>query len=563
MERKKLKLLGTLLMIGLIPIFTLAVLVNVVYIFSMSSALEENVFLKLQAGAVGLKSYYEKELLDTGEITYDHKYVDSLSDQHVELTLFLDDTRYVTSLKNKKGERNEGTKADNTIYKEVLKGNDYHADGVTIGNQEYFVYYMPLCDPDGTVIGMAFAGETEEYVNEGIYDAIIKALSTGVFILSVFLGIIIFVSNIIRKRIVSIIEETTTIASGDLSGEKELYSSIDELHILAKSVMSLRGKMKDVINAVVTGVSNLDENLSVVTENVETCNHASEGVLSAVDDLSHGTSDMAEDVQRAASNMESMGNEIDRISELSKAADVCADEIEKESDIAREELRQLLAANQTTMKISGEVTKGIHESAEAVAMIETAADMITNITGQTKLLALNASIEAARAGEAGKGFSVVATELSSLAEQSNRSSKEIMQIVDTIIKASDENILLSQKIADAIVGEKEVLTKVDASFTVVKEKINDTKSTIYDIAEKTESLNLEKGKMLEEISSLSAISEENAAACEQTNASMEELGATVADIYQKTMNTMEAAKTLKDASSYFKVAGETMKGTPC
>ncbi|MEK4067832.1 methyl-accepting chemotaxis protein [Peribacillus sp. FSL R5-0717] len=50
---------------------------------------------------------------------------------------------------------------------------------------------------------------------------------------------------------------------------------------------------------------------------------------------------------------------------------------------------------------------------------------ISGIAGQTSLLALNAAIEAARAGEHGKGFAVVADKVKKLAEQTEKSLKEI------------------------------------------------------------------------------------------------------------------------------------------
>ena len=91
------------------------------------------------------------------------------------------------------------------------------------------------------------------------------------------------------------------------------------------------------------------------------------------------------------------------------------------------------------------------------------------------------------------------------------------------------------------------------SFAVMNDKIGDTVSAIDTIAGRAEVLDAAKSQVLDDVTSLSSISEENAASCQETNASMQEMGATISTIKAESDNTLGVAKALKEAIAAFKI----------
>lgn len=552
-NKSKLSIALTLLLYALIPL-TVSILTFTIYnSITMKNELTTSTYERLKACAVQVKEYFEwdirEDILERDDVS--EKYIDSLKDQDIELTLFEKDTRWLTSVKKEDGTRNNDTKCDPKVWETIQAGKDFKADKIKINGENYYTYYTPVYDDNGEVWGMAFAGEKQQTVQAAITKVIRTSVIIAVALFAVFIVLALMICRLIYNPMKAAANELEKISKGQVSGGFNAKSHIKEIVTIVDCIYSVKTNLSDMTGKIKNEMNGLNGTVNTVSGAVKISNDAKDGITAAVEEMANGASEMASSVQNTASAMMEMGNAIDSITTITEEAAESAGRISAISGKAQDNLKELIDANHSTVNATDAVTKGILEASDAVREISKAAETITGIASQTNLLSLNASIEAARAGEAGRGFAVVASEIQQLADQSNKSAQEIQVIIDDIVNKSEENTRLANKIKESVSNEGNVLKEVDDSFNEVVSCVGDMVTQVNTISNQTETLAKSKDTVIDEISTLSSISEENAASTEETSASTQELGANIENINSYTQDIVASSDSVVKMIDFF------------
>lgn len=541
-----------LLLFSMLPLVVAIVVLSIISVTTTTSNLEEQTKEALWVAANGLREYYQADVANQGDVAYETEYVDSFQSEEIELTVFKDNIRFFTSIKDDKGVRIEGTPASDTVYAAVKGGKEYFSDGVTINNKLYYVYYMPIYDANGAFWGMAFAGKTCQDVDDAINKIVLKTFISAAIIMAVFIVLVIILAKKVSNPLAGVADSVAKIASGDLEESDEENSAIAESKMLIESARKLQQNLSDIIGKTKSVSDVLVNNINEVAELAEKSNEGATQISGAIEDLAQGAASMAENVQSINEQVIEMGNAINEISDNVDNLSASSEHIKVANDEASDFMNKVSASSEKSVTAVNNITSQIKETNDAISKIDEAVSMIASIAGQTNLLALNASIEAARAGDAGRGFAVVATEISSLSDQSNASANQIKQIVQEIVEQSENSVRLSAEVADVISEEQGYIKDTQDKFNLLNQEIGASLVEINSIAKKTKQLDSVKTSIIDSVQDLSAISEENAASNEEVSASISNITASIKDIADKSEDMSAMAEDLNNSVSYFK-----------
>ena len=168
----------------------------------------------------------------------------------IDITIFWQDTRILSTVSNQYGVSAVGTSASQDVIEAVLeRGECYYSTNLDINGISYIGYYMPIENIDHSVVGMIFAGKRKDVVYQGIRTVLLCFL--------LFSGVVsvlaVVISSMYSNRMVSDIDIINkflkTISEGDLTVnlDKRIAGRNDELGRIGEYASRMRKELKNLI----------------------------------------------------------------------------------------------------------------------------------------------------------------------------------------------------------------------------------------------------------------------------------------------------------------------------
>ena len=504
--------------------------------------------------------YKDSVLTKGGEPVYD-EYLTTMeelkADTNLEYTIFYNDTRAVTTLK-KQGtdEYFINTQASAEVVNTVIKGNKvlYKPD-MTIEGHQYYVYYSPLSNDDGTQVGMMFVGRDATTIDATIFrvSAVLIGVTVIVVLVLIVIGVMATRSGTKAMNVIS--DSIKEVAEGNLTYDipQELIDRNDELGNISESIYNLKNKLLDIIGTSIKLSGKVTESGDNLADSAEDASSASGLVANAVNDISTGAMSQAESVQSSAENVNEIGTDIETITDNVTTLSNNTDEMKEACSTSMQALDILLKQNLAVMESMKQIDEQIRNTNSSVQNIAESSKLITDIASQTNLLALNASIEAARAGESGKGFAVVADEIGKLASQSAETAEQINAIIHDLTTESEKSITTIEQMNSDLSAQSGHLDETKHNMEKMQAGVDNVAANAKDISVRVDNLEGAKNNLVEIIDSLSAISQQNAASSAETKDSMDNLNATFEVITNASESLKALAEQLYEKISYFTI----------
>lgn len=384
-------------------------------------------------------------------------------------------------------------------------------------------------------------------------DSVIRYMMIlGIIVLILSPIISVFISRMLSKHIVHIDNEMDKIANGDFTISFNIKGK-DEIANMSRKINKTLGVLKKSIFEVKEGSGEVEEMAGSMSNTSKQMTTAVNEIAFSIQDVAKGASSQAEELMDVVNLSNDFSTQLDGVLSMISNVSESSNKTEEKASYGKDQLNSLIASI-GQIKTSFDVVKDkVNSLAGTVSSIGNITDAINEISRQTNLLALNAAIEAARAGEAGRGFAVVADEVRNLAEESTKSSDEIMGLVQLISGETKDVLATTGEMELMLEDQVGNLENTLSSFETILESVKNAVPLIGETYKHVEKAADSKNIIIQKVESVSAVAEEVSAASQQISASSEEMLASAEEVSNLSLKLHEVANNLVDKVNMFKV----------
>ncbi len=317
-----------------------------------------------------------------------------------------------------------------------------------------------------------------------------------------------------QEAILRLLNEMGNLADGDLT----VQASVTE---------DVTGAIADSINFTIEELRTLVRGINSATDQVTKATQETQAISNRLYEASQRQN---REIQQASASVLQMAQSINEVSQTANQSARVAQQslaaAEKGGQVVQ---NQIAGMNEIRTQIQ-DTSKRIKRLGESSMEIGEIVELISDITEQTNVLALNAAIQAASAGEAGRGFTVVAEEVQRLAERSGEATKQIEAIVKTIQADTQDAVAAMEKSTVGVVEGTKLSDAAGQALTEIQKVSRDLADLISRISAQTQMQSTSVTDVTRGMQGILKITEETTEGTKQTNVSIGQLTKLAAEL---------------------------------
>ena len=317
-----------------------------------------------------------------------------------------------------------------------------------------------------------------------------------------------------QEAILRLLNEMGNLADGDLT----VQASVTE---------DVTGAIADSINFTIEELRTLVRGINSATDQVTKATQETQAISNRLYEASQRQN---REIQQASASVLNMAQSINEVAQsAAQSAKVAESQLNAAEKGGHAVQNQIAGMNDIRSQIQ-ETSKRIKRLGESSLEIGEIVELISDITEQTNVLALNAAIQAASAGEAGRGFSVVAEEVQRLAERSGEATKQIEAIVKTIQADTQDAVAAMEKSTVGVVEGAKLSDAAGQALTEIQRVSRELAELIGRISAQTQMQSTSVTEVTRGMQGILKITEETSEGAKQTNVSIGQLTKLAAEL---------------------------------